>query len=554
MASTPPEKETHTSLFKKKQRIKKDDKPREVGSGEEILYFEPKEKSHVALVKESLRTLVAPRVHEIHKNLVHKRIITTLGVLLLISLINWNIPMKGIAEVSTLYPSTCLGGWNTVHNAEGIPESFNGNDLIKNSNSAILPSGLVSDIYCGDFKGDFPASSTPTHVTLTLFWKTDIYQEEITRIENTNYASSSLQILDATTTVDISIPVGQSSTTEDAQSLDTLTPIQPEQQSPTSGVDPSSGTTETENPQVDIKPAPTPEEPPKAEPVIEAPKETPQPESSPQSLLLDMMKKFVYVISTITYAEETPVENDIVASSSDQAASSTLSTLSDLATTTESVSGVASLPQPNPIIEVLYTLDGKEWTSLGKVEAATFSFNTFDIPIAASSTWEDVSRMQIKVQSLATVDAKPDIFLDGMTLRAEYTENEIEKEKEPDYGDIKRFEVSIGKVYGPFTLARETDIDQGDTIVISSTVSPSSINIFDNTGTSVMYTSLGQTSMPIPAYNLSIGSFSIILTKREDGCATLTLNECKDDEDFKGEGIITITPTSETPGEYVHLQ
>ncbi|MBI2120889.1 MAG: hypothetical protein HYT94_04675, partial [Parcubacteria group bacterium] len=77
-------------------------------------------------------------------------------------------------------------------------------------------------------------------------------------------------------------------------------------------------------------------------------------------------------------------------------------------------------PTSPELLEVLYTLDGAEWHSLGKVSKTDWR-GEFEIPLSA---WEDISRLQISVQSLPSLDELPKVYLDGMWLEAEYGDYE----------------------------------------------------------------------------------------------------------------------------------
>ncbi len=81
------------------------------------------------------------------------------------------------------------------------------------------------------------------------------------------------------------------------------------------------------------------------------------------------------------------------------------------------------------LVEVLYTLDGVDWKSLGFVDKDSFDNTQFKIPIEEVATWEDISKIQISVRSVPVLDgATPVIYLDSMWIEAEYeylNKNEI---------------------------------------------------------------------------------------------------------------------------------
>lgn len=73
------------------------------------------------------------------------------------------------------------------------------------------------------------------------------------------------------------------------------------------------------------------------------------------------------------------------------------------------------------LVEVLYTLDGVDWKSLGFVDKDSFDNTQFKIPIEEVATWEDVSKIQISVRSVPILDGTtPVIYLDSMWIEAGY--------------------------------------------------------------------------------------------------------------------------------------
>jgi hypothetical protein len=75
---------------------------------------------------------------------------------------------------------------------------------------------------------------------------------------------------------------------------------------------------------------------------------------------------------------------------------------------------------PRGLVEVLYTLDGAEWKSLGFVEKENFGDASFEIPIEEAAAWEDISRIQIGVQSVPAIDTTRIIYLDSVWIEVEY--------------------------------------------------------------------------------------------------------------------------------------
>ncbi len=74
-------------------------------------------------------------------------------------------------------------------------------------------------------------------------------------------------------------------------------------------------------------------------------------------------------------------------------------------------------------LEVSYSLDGIRWTAIGRVNKDNWKDYKVEIPV---TSWDEVKRLQIMVSVLPTIDEKPDIYLDSMSMRAEYKQTVTE--------------------------------------------------------------------------------------------------------------------------------
>lgn len=73
------------------------------------------------------------------------------------------------------------------------------------------------------------------------------------------------------------------------------------------------------------------------------------------------------------------------------------------------------------LVEVLYTLDGVEWKSLGFVEKDEFDDKYFEIPIEEALDWEAIFKIQISIQSVPILDGiAPTIYLNSVWFEVEY--------------------------------------------------------------------------------------------------------------------------------------
>lgn len=472
--------------------------------------------SHIDNVRNSLENLIFSNERETERSLLKKRIKVVVVVTIFLMVIGSILSPKGTAEIATFYPTSCLGGWNNPRNAEGesqVKSNATESDFT-NENSATLPATTSADIYCGNFVGtiDQYGSTTPTKILVSLSWSKggDVILEK--KITGDDFASSSGEILDSTSTVDISFTLAsstdilasstESTTTEvvstsDASSTEVIassteevivehvTPIEE-----TSLIQQVVNIVEDVIQKVTGNDTPSVENTPVVQPSAPAPENVPQPEappvsdSAPTSLLDTVTRKITGLFFKKVFAEEIPtlyesitedvqpiaeittttstpeisttekvesvpqeevqpliVTDDIVATTTENneniitenVASSTnniASTTDGVASTTESTSTQSIIDtaigvltgndSSNDFLEVLYTFDGVIWNSLGKVDENSMKYRTFEIPVTASTSWSDMGQLQIKVQSVQRIDAKPTVYLDGIKVEVLY--------------------------------------------------------------------------------------------------------------------------------------
>lgn len=170
---------------------------------------------------------------------------------------------------------------------------------------------------------------------------------------------------------------------------------------------------------------------------------------------------------------------DSISSSTFMIASSTDFSLSETGTTTlimsasstiVNVSANAEDESPNNFLEIMYTFDGITWASLGKVNEDSIVYRTFEIPVATTTSWDDISALQIKVKYNGRIDPTPAIYLDGIKVEALY-ETPVEHEH-PDFArdtilkDKSDDNVRVISIINGDTNAREiwytTIREQGD--------------------------------------------------------------------------------------------
>jgi hypothetical protein len=115
------------------------------------------------------------------------------------------------------------------------------------------------------------------------------------------------------------------------------------------------------------------------------------------------------------------------------------SSLTDTSTSSIDTSATSSQEVPstddnqfqNNFLEVLYTFDGLSWVSLGELNEISMKYRTFEIPVTASTSWGDMSHLQIKVIAIRHEKDTPTVYLDGIKVEVLY-ETEL-SHSHPDF-------------------------------------------------------------------------------------------------------------------------
>lgn len=68
-------------------------------------------------------------------------------------------------------------------------------------------------------------------------------------------------------------------------------------------------------------------------------------------------------------------------------------------------------------MDVSYSVDGIRWISVGKVGVNNLKNYKVTIPV---SSWEELDKIQIMLNVIPTIEEKPDVYLDGMSLVVDY--------------------------------------------------------------------------------------------------------------------------------------
>jgi hypothetical protein len=335
------------------------------------------------------------------------------------------------ASVAMFHPGHCLGGWKNVDKIAGQPEVRPDNNAqYDDTNSASL-FNANAQVFCGGFVGDIPYAAKHERVTLNFSWYIDDGPQP-ERVPSNNEDESVSQ-----EAVEIS-PVQE--VAPEAEDVDAVKDTTPELEDGRE----IEGETRGDVPK-EMAPEPIPPEP--TEPTAfrflnmfihtaEAQEEI-APESVGQS------------ISEEAVVSEEVVENvDAVESP----AAETEST--DVATTTvvspengpDILADDATLVVPSPVrteeeqqaieeayekevidagkpedayFEVLYTLDGEDWHTLGYVNRIANDVQ-IELPIDLFATVEDLKKVQIALHTVERFDTVPKIYLDSLWLEVSY--------------------------------------------------------------------------------------------------------------------------------------
>ena len=299
------------------------------------------------------------------------------------------------AEYAKFYPGSCSGGWTNPQNAEGKtdllpdapPPDFN------DVNSAVL-AGASSQIFCENFTGKTPEEAEMKTLLLKLSWtngalsggvKNDASDEEekeasstVAIVQGEDLASSTQKILDAPADAAIELDFGEL------------------------------GTSSADTSEIIPEDIPTVESPSPAEEKTVPTEEGNKADDAPVSL-------FEKLFRTV-FAETVSEVSDTAATSAEQITEENGTGTEETPLILTPAMEESDAPASPDLLEVLYTLDGNAWFSLGRVNRMDWQ-SEFRIPV---SEWDDVSKLQISIQSVPAIEEIPAIYLDGMWLEAEY--------------------------------------------------------------------------------------------------------------------------------------
>lgn len=335
------------------------------------------------------------------------------------------------AEILEFYPSSCLGGWQNPQNAQGKPElepNAKSEDFNEN-NSAILKN-IISEIYCGNFKGDVLENTIPKKAFLKFSWLIQEGEKNENIILNTSSTSDENLIETSTLIQIINLSSTTQTTTEEEMpsDLDNSSSTNLENtNTSTLNLDNQSSTNNNLESQI----------------IPESLEQTPQIESSttnnsttPESSNLNssFWNKLFKIVFAQNFESSSQQVNQNVSDSEIDLNNSLNSSSVDVLNLDDSTNTAISSTDSNlientstlnlnivsstdDIFELFYTFDGTFWQSLGRVNFSNWKDLKIEIP---DFDWSKLDKLQIKIQSISPKEYNLTAYLDGMILEVEY--------------------------------------------------------------------------------------------------------------------------------------
>lgn len=300
------------------------------------------------------------------------------------------------ADSSVYYPSFCLGGWRNPQNASGpsdLPAGDTSASDFTTDNSAYLASDVSSQIFCGYFSVD-DQPTPPSKVTISFNWSDGVNQTPpATQTQTqTQTQTTSPSIASSTQTTSSSSGGGSLSSSSgliiatstgfivSTSTPDTSTTSTTPATSTTSAVSTTSDDTDVSNPPAAPADAPSSD----ASSSAPAASDESSSEEAPQSDASTSPTSFLYKV----------LDHFAKVASADSSGFS-----------------------PNAFFQISYSTDGVNWITAGTVSETNFQNYSITVPI---SSWDDLKNLQIMIQTIPSVDQKPDVYLESIALNVSY--------------------------------------------------------------------------------------------------------------------------------------
>lgn len=296
---------------------------------------------------------------------------------------------RASAQVSSFYSTSCLGGWKNTDKAAGAPEVTEGGvEQYIDANSASI-SNTIAEIFCGGFKGEIPTDTFQKKIILKFSWavKNPSLEAGGETITNTISSINDMSGADGSANAAAVIMTGEQL-------------LKPEEELLT-----SESVTEIGTPAESIVPPVAPE---------------PTSEISPESAAAEE-QTLINMIFSKAHAQEIIQEVNV-----EQNTTATTTSNNRATTTDDTTSEIEPIVPSGALLEVLYTLDGSNWNSIGYVSNITNDVS-FKMPMDIFTTTADLARVQIAIRTVPTFDSMPTIYLDSVWLEVEYQKIPVTK-------------------------------------------------------------------------------------------------------------------------------
>ena len=383
------------------------------------------------------------------------------AVLVVLALVVGLLRGVGRANITTLYATSCLGGWVNPQLAEGKPDVAPGSDaeLFTARNSAVLD-GALAQLYCGGFKGEVPIGAAPKKVMLNLSWAVlgmqdgvqniehrtqDIDNTGVGSVETQNFASPSIEApinIDINATPEQQVEALLDASDGQAVKVEEKTPsvepiMEPEVAndsvetqnfaSPSQPIEPPS-------PSQPIEPPPAPSAETSRLPFVrtvmaqEAPVDV---DSAPTAEIAPIVP-----VETQNFAspseppKPTPLDEPIVPVPEDKPLMDDFTSTSDIAPVAPTSTQLIPIDTEPPFLEISYTLDGKDWSTIARVTTESWSGLAVELPL---QSWDELATVQVALQAVPTAAEQPQVLLDSVYLTVTYEADAAEAQPQPDF-------------------------------------------------------------------------------------------------------------------------
>ncbi len=356
------------------------------------------------------------------------------------------------------------GNFKGTYNNETVPKKILVSLALTKGEDSLLEKEIVSDSFASS-SGEILDTASTTDVSFTLSSSTLLVASSTGTSTDDGLNTSTTSL--ATTTDQAAVTPSLEATTTKTESPESSSVIESVVDSVKDAISTLfGGDSKEEQSQpvaVPVETVPTPNE---SSPVEVSPEQAPAPapsqipETAPTGMLLRLKNSFSQLFFERVFAEEVegvislPEETSevdgpssesvpiIVATSTEDLSSVTVGTSTDTSSSTETLLQISSTTAAttteetssssnatstddgnrfqNNFLEVLYTFDGVEWHTLGTLNEISMKYRTFEIPGSASTTWEDMTKLQIKIVSTHTLEDTPTLYLDGVKVEVFY--------------------------------------------------------------------------------------------------------------------------------------